>query len=541
MAQSGAERTRAWRERRKAVEVAHGPGLFGADAPAPDAPPWAGLDGAKSLKVWAETVLKVPAGRLAGRPFVLEDWQVDALARFLAADTVEGALCTARKNGKTGLIIALVLGHVAPGAPLQTPRWRGLWVSLTGDLAAEGRRQADEIIDVSGLSGVHIRKSPAPGSIVGVDGSDCKMLAADKSSGHAAGADLAVIDEGGLLPERKRALWDAITSATSGRDGRTLAISVRGDGPMFREMRARAGEPGVEVIDYQAPADCRLDDESAWRAANPGLGSIKSLDYMRHRAATALANPASAAGFRSLDLNQAVAPTVELLCDMEQWRAVESDKLPAREGRCWLGIDLGGSLSLSAAAALWESGRLDLWCAVPAEPDLLARGRRDGVGDAYVRAVDSGHLVVCGRRIVDAGRFLAGVFESMPAVPSDWLMGCDRYRRSELQDVLSALGQAPAIKWRGTGASATADGAYDVRAFQSAVALRAFQVGENSMMRLALAGAAVRRDSAGNPALDKSSADARIDMCSAAVIAFGLRSMARERRQARTFAIARAS
>lgn len=533
----GAERTRAWRERKAAREAAHRVDLF-AHAPEPPPDDWP-ADPAVALKLWAESRLVVPAGRLQGKPFVLEDWQVDALARFLADGTREGALCTARKNGKTGLIIALVLGHLAPDAPLYVPKWRGLWVSLTGDLSAEGRRQADEIIDASALSGVAIRRSPTPGSIIGAGGSDCKMLAADKSSGHAAGADLAVVDEAGLLPERKRPLWDAISSAVSGRDGRTLSMSVRGDGPMFRELLERSDEQGVEVVDYEAAADCRLDDERAWGAANPGLGTIKSLDYMRHRAAAAKANPASSAGFRSLDLNQAIAPTVELLCDLEQWRAVESNRDLERSGRCWLGVDLGGSLSLSAAAALWESGRLDLWAAVPAEPGLLVRGRRDGVGDAYVRAVDGGFLAVCGRRIVDAARFLAGVFETMPRDSSEWVLGCDRYRQSELRDVLGAVGGAvPSVRLRGTGASATADGAYDVRAFQSAVALRAFTVRPNPMMRLALAGAAVRRDSAGNPALDKSSANARIDLASAAVIAFGLRSMAREKRTKRLWAVA---
>ena len=529
MAESS-DRVQRFRERQSARRVG-GPSLFGLEA-APDYP----SEPARALKEWAEARLVVPAGRLQGAPFILEDWQVEFLERALAPGVHEGALCTARKNGKTGLIIALVLGHLAPGAPLWRPKWRGLWVSLTGDLAAEGRRQAGEIIEASGLIGVKMMRSPTPGAIVGPDGSDCKMLAADKSSGHAAGADIAVIDEAGLLPERKRGLWDAIASSVSGRDGRVLSMSVRGDGPMFREQLDRKADPGVVIQDFRAPRDCRLDDETAWAASNPGLGRIKGLDYMRHRARQAIENPAQAAGFRALDLNQAVAPTVELLCDLEQWRAVEGEP-PAATGRCFLGVDLGGSLSLSAAAALWDSGRLDLWCAVPAEPELLSRGRRDGIGDAYVRAVDTGHLTVCGRNVVDAPRFLAGVLESMPASGS-WVMGCDRYRQSELRDVLSAIGARPSVKFRGTGASATADGAYDVRALQTAVLRQTFRVSPNPMMRLALAGAAVRRDPAGNPALDKSSGDARIDMVSAAVIAFGLRAMAREAKGRQTFAVA---
>ena len=43
------------------------------------------------------------------------------------------------------------------------------------------------------------------------------------------------------------------------------------------------------------------------------------------------------------------------------------------------------------------------------------------------------------------------------------------------------------------------------------------------MMRLGLSHAAIRRDGAGNPALDKRKHSGRIDVVSAAVIAAGLR------------------
>ncbi|MYE00870.1 MAG: hypothetical protein F4Y03_06250 [Alphaproteobacteria bacterium] len=438
----------------------------------------------------------------------------------------EAWLTCARKNGKSGLIAAVILGFLAPDGPLRRENWRGLVVSMTGALAGELRRQVEEIVAASSIQCVEVRRSPAPGRLVGISGT-VDILAADKASGHAAGADLAIIDEAGLLPERRRPLWDAISTAVSGRDGRIVGISVLGDGPMFREALDRDGEPGIYVRRYEAPADCDLSDPAAWAAANPGLADgIKSPGYMEHKAREAVSNPASAAGFRSLDLNQPIAPTVELVCDVEQWRRVESDQVPERGGRCFLGVDLGGSVSLTAAAALWETGRLECWVAIPSEPEPLARGRRDGVGDAYVRAIDGGHLTVCGRLIVDARAFLAGVLD---AVPRDVVIGCDRYRKAELLEVLAALDKTPTVRWRGVGASATADGSYDVRAFQTAIAERTIRTAAQPMMRLALAGAAVRRDANGNPALDKASGTSRIDLVSAAAIACGLRRLAGEK------------
>ncbi|MCY4020160.1 MAG: terminase large subunit [Chloroflexi bacterium] len=481
--------------------------------------------------MWSAERLKVPAGRLRGLPFTLPAWQVEFLRGALADGVSTACLSTARKNGKSGLIAALLLGFLV--GPLRREAWRALVVSLTGQLAGELRRQVEEIAEASQLHGVEVRRSPAPGRLVGPSGS-VDILAADKASGHAAGADLAIVDEAGLLPERRRPLWDAIRTATSGRDGRVVCISVLGDGPMFREALERDGQAGVFVKRYEAPADCDLADPKAWHAANPGLESgIKSLAYMADKASEAVSVPASAAGFRSLDLNQPIAPSVELLCDVHAWRGVEGTP-PAPAGRCWLGIDLGGSASLTAAVALWESGAMRCWVAIPAEPDPETRGRRDGVGDAYVRAIDSGHLTVCGRKVADVRAFLAAVLE---AVPEDAVLGCDRYRKSELLEVLAALDRTPSIRWRGTGASATADGAADVRAFQRAVALAEFTCEPNPMMRLALSLAAVRRDAAGNPALDKSRHDARIDLASAAVIACGLRALARKRPARRSFVV----
>ena len=158
---------------------------------------------------------------------------------------------------------------------------------------------------------------------------------------------------------------------------------------------------------------------------------------MKHRAREAITNPSSAAGFRALDLNQPVASKVELLVDLEQWRACETHDLPPREGACYLGIDLGGSASLSAAVATWDTGRTEAWVAVSAVPSLLDRGRADGVGALYEQAHEDGFLSVTGEHIVDVRRFLAGV---LAEVPADAVIGCDRYRRRpSLLDVLAGL------------------------------------------------------------------------------------------------------
>ena len=104
------------------------------------------------------------------------------------------------------------------------------------------------------------------------------ILASAQGTGHALGADLAIVDEAGLLQESQRDLWAAVMSSVSGRDGRLLAISIQGDGPMFWELGERADDDSVVWEKYAAPDDAALDDEEAWALANPGLADgIKSL------------------------------------------------------------------------------------------------------------------------------------------------------------------------------------------------------------------------------------------------------------------------
>ena len=47
-------------------------------------------------------------------------------------------------------------------------------------------------------------RSPAPGRIEGLNGSSVQFLAADKGTGRAAGVDLAILDEAGMLLESRR-------------------------------------------------------------------------------------------------------------------------------------------------------------------------------------------------------------------------------------------------------------------------------------------------------------------------------------------------
>ena len=466
---------------------------------------------------WAEARLLVPSGPLRGQPFKVPQWQRDWLTGAMGNGIREAGLSCARKNGKSGLVAMLILAYLC--GPLHRPDWRALVVSLTGALAAELRTAIEKTAEISGL-GITPYRSPLPGYILGPGGTRCDILASDKATGHAVGADLAVIDEGGLIPEAGRDLWGAVFSSISGRDGKMLVISIRGDGPMFGELAAREEEKAVYWQEYAAPEDCDLDDAAAWAAANPGLADgIKSVRYMADAAARAGASVADARLFRAHDLNQPGNPAHETLVDVGEWLACESEDLPDREGRVCLGFDAGGSSSMTAVVGIWESGRVETWAAFPEQPGLLERSRADGVGARYQTMFARGELWTYPGRTTPVGEFLADVAAQVGQRPH--AVACDFYRKAEVMDGLTAAGLTGwPMDWRRMGTGP--EGSQDVRAFQRLVLARQVRARPSLLVRSALGDSLVRYDGNGNSALDKRRQKGKIDVLSAGVLAAGL-------------------
>ncbi len=170
--------------------------------------------------------------------------------------------------------------------------------SVSKDKAAELLNQAAAIATASGLA-IEIRKSPYPGHLQSETG-QLQVLSADRTAGHASSFDLVLVDETGLLPDRSRELLAGLRSSVSAKGGRIRHISVRGDSPLFREV---LDNPNTIKAVFEAPADCALDDRAAWAAANPGLGTIKQVAYMKAEARRVAAAPGDIGQFRAWDLN----------------------------------------------------------------------------------------------------------------------------------------------------------------------------------------------------------------------------------------------
>lgn len=510
---SRAEYHREWRRRRRE----------GRESARPKPPP--ATPDPRAAFAWIEANLRVPTGPLTSRPFLVPAWQREWLLGATAPGVREAGLSVSRKNGKSGIIAAWLLTHLV--GPLNVRDWQCVVTSLTGPLAKELREAVELTAKASGLweDRIKLRLSPPPGSLEGANGARVRFLAADKATGHALGADLALIDEAGLLDENKRALWNALFTSISGRNGKMWSISIQGHGPMFAELGERAGDPTVHWRRWRADPDAALDDEASWHASNPGLADgIKSLDYMRDAANRALGAPANEMHFRAYDRNEDVDPERETIVPPSAYAACVRPDAPPLEGDLVVGIDVGGSASMTAAAAIsLDTRRIRVWGAFPADPPLSVRARQDRMGALYDRMLREGELKVYAGRVTPVVAFLRDLFDELGGLGRVVALGSDRYRRNEVRQALDEAGIPPVLThWRGQGASASADGSHDVRAFQRAVYGKVLSTPGSTMLEAAVASSVLRYDSSGNPALDKASNNSRIDALSASVIACGL-------------------
>lgn len=512
---SNAERQKAYRDRKAATDRVANP---------PPVPPRRGRRTEANAIIDYAGQLTCPYPPLAGQPFRLGGWQRTFLRKALARKVFVAGLSCARKNGKSGLI-ALVLAAYLVG-PLNRPLWRALVVSLTGRLAGELRDQVAEILIASDLGEqVKVVRSPAPGRIEGLNGARVDFLASDRSSGHASSADLAIIDEAGLLPDTAQPLWAAVEHSLGARGGRLICISVRGTNEAFGRLADRAKtNDAVYWQEHAAAEGCAIDDRAAWRAANPGLrGKIKSIEWLNQQAQAALLSPSDEAQFRAMQLNLPGEPLRDVIVSLADWRCCETGDPEPRRGGVVLGVDLGGSSSMCAAAAIWPAtGRLELWCAFGDDPPLAARGASDGVGSRYVDMEAEGELHVLPGRITPIGAFLGRVAGDLKG-ETIIACGADRFRKAEMIQHMKDAGLHWPLVLRATGGTSKSDAANDVRAFQRQVRSGDLSSVEHMGMTYAILESEIRTDPAGNPSLFKQRQRSRIDVLQAAVIATGLR------------------
>lgn len=486
--------------------------------------------------------LEIPEGPRAGQRVKLAPFQKKFVRGALENGTSVAALSIGRGNAKTALSAGLALGSLL-GEWDNQPRREILIAARTRDQARIGyefaagfaRSLPDEI-----QKQITFRRSPRLEIEFEGDGGGhvIRAIAADGKTALGSAPTLVLMDERGHWPlDQGDALEHALLSGLGKRGGRALIISTSAadDAHPFSKWLDE-DQPGVYRQEHRPAPGLPADDSASLLLANPGSphGIGASLEWLEAQARRAIARGGSTlTGFRLYNRNERVSGEArDLLLTVDEWLQCETASLPPRQGQCVIGIDLGGSASMTAAAFYWpETGRLECLGTFPSRPSLLTRGQGDGVNDRYVEMQNRGELSVLGDATVPVATWLVEVMrhvegESIAAITAD------RYKQAELGEAIDRAGIRAPIVWRGQGFR---DGGEDCERFRRACFDGRVKANPSLLLRSAFADAVTLRDPANNLKLAKARSNGRIDAAAATVLAVaeGARMSARPAKQAR--------
>ena len=207
-----------------------------------------------------------------------------------------------------------------------------------------------------------------------------------------------------------------------------------------------------------------------------------------------------------------------MIFDTSDLARCEVEELPDRDGPVVVGLDAGEATSATACFGIWpNTGRCEMWMAFGDIPSLHERGQRDNA--AYELMEARGELRTYPGRVTPVSAFMADVAAELAGCTVRSIAG-DGYKDNEIRDFLDRARLRWPRHFRRVGAGK--QGGADVRALQRLVLGGRLKMKQSLAFISAVSNSAIRRDGNGNPGLDKSTSNGRIDLLSAAAIAAGM-------------------
>jgi phage terminase large subunit-like protein len=292
------------------------------------------------------TFLHVSKGVQAGGALVCTDWQrwlLDGIyekradGKFRFRRVVVGL---PRKNGKS------LLGSLA-----------GIYGLIEGEAGAEvyaaaGDRQQARVVfneakwqitnspELSGICKVYrdVIEVPATGAIFRVLSSDAKLQQGLNPS-------TVIFDELHVQPNDD--LWDALTMGSGARvSPMIIGITTAGFdleslcGRLYNYGKSVAAgdvdDPAFGFYWWEAPADCSLDDRSAWYAANPNL----PIGLMDEEDMETSIQQSGEAAVRRYRFNQWVRTSGECWLPKGAWESCTGSVVFDPDEPCFVGVDM---------------------------------------------------------------------------------------------------------------------------------------------------------------------------------------------------------
>jgi phage terminase large subunit-like protein len=473
-----------------------------------------------------ETHLKIPEGSRVGEPFLLEPWQQRFIRRVYdnPASTRRAILSLGRKNGKTSLTAALVLAYVC--GPLAVRNAQIIAGAMSRDQAALIFDLARKSLLFSPLLQTLVAITPSVKKLVGLaTGVEFQAISADATTAMGRSPLVAILDEIGQIRGPTSPFVDAVVTA-QGAYAEPLQIILSTQAATDADLLSimiddaqKSGDPQTVLELHSAPPDCELDDLEAWRASNPGLGTIRSLEDVRRQAETALRLPSAEVAFRNLILNQRTALVAPFLTpSVWQRNAGEVTRTLFYDGRkVFGGLDLSARTDLTSLVltCLDDDGNALLW-QITWTPgaSIVDRGFRDRA--PYVAWQKSGVLQAIPGETIQYDEVAARIGQTVAGMRLVKL-AVDPWRISVFRESLQRLelSTLPIVEHhQGFRSMSPAVETFEERALNGRLLH-----GGDPLLTWSFSNAVIVSDPAGNRKLDKSKSYGRIDPAIAAVMA----------------------
>ena len=467
-----------------------------------------------------------PEGEHVGKPLVLADFQKKFIKDVYdnPNGTRRAYLSIARKNGKSGLIAAILLAHIiGPERVLNSQIVSG---ARSRDQAALIYHLAEKMLNLQPKFKGLYRLVPSSKKIIGLKANvEYKALSADGQTAHGLSPVLALLDEVGQIRGPQDDFVDAITTAQGAHKAPLLiAISTQAanDNDLFSQWiddATRSKDKKIISHIYAADKDADVMDEKAWYAANPALGIFRSLPDLEEQAKQAARMPSAENTFRNLILNQRVS-TFAPFISRNVWESCGGKVLPFTSGNIYAGLDLSARTDLTALVIVGQIN--GVWHTVPyfwtPELGLSDRAKRDR--QPYDVWVKQGYMATTPGATVDY-EYIANDLIHILSQLNVRGIAYDRWRIDILRKELINLGAELPLFEFGQGFK---DMSPAIDTLESELLNGRIAHGNHPVLTMCAANAMITKDQAGNRKLDKHKATGRIDGIVAMAMALGLAS-----------------
>jgi phage terminase large subunit-like protein len=478
---------------------------------------------------FVERHCRVPEGDLVGQKIRLADFQEDFFYSVYdnKVMTRTAILSMARKNSKTATIATIAIVHIAgPEAILNSRISSG---ARSRKQAAEVYNYAAKMVALSDTLRPIIRPVPSNKKLVGLlMNVEYEALAAEGATAHGGSPIVAILDELGQVKGPQDDFVDAIVTSQGAYEN-PLLIVISTQAPTDADMLSimiddaeRSQDQSIVCHVYRAPENSELDDEVAWKSANPAMGLFRSKADIADKAEKAKRMPSSENAFRVLYLNQRVN-MVSPFVSAAVWKL--GNAAPAEfVGQVFGGLDLSATTDLTA---LVLTCRMDevlhvrpyFW--MPQDSVHEASRRDRAPYDVWVR---EGLLRTTPGKVIDYDFVARDIGEICSGLPIANI-AFDRWRMDRMKGAFERQAVGLPLEPFGQGYVSMSPA---LDALEADLLAERVRHGGHPVLTMCAANAVAVPDPAGNRKLDKSKATGRIDGLVALAMAEGVEAMSVE-------------